>query len=163
MTYAEDLLKLAEELVETDPASPRQACYRRSVSIAYYAIFHLLIEAATLNWGRAELRSDLGRVFEHGRMRSASARQSSSIHDAHKKSPPTTVTQHLVVVADTFIKLQQRRHEADYDTGKEWSRTDVQKLVAEVSEAFGKWSEIRHEPAAQAYLVSLLGTRARSE
>lgn len=146
-----------------DAANPRQACYRRAVSTAYYALFHLLVEEASLNWGRPELRTELGRVFEHGKMRSASSKLISAINEAHKKIPPAPVTQHLAAVAGTFVKLQQRRHEADYNLGKEWSQTDVRTLIDEVSDAFAKWSEIREEPSAQAYLVSLLGTRPRSE
>src|SRR5580658_2808224 len=70
MAYAEDLLELARHLA-LEPTGARQACLRRAVSTAYYALFHLLISEATLNWGRPELRSELGRFFEHGRMRSA--------------------------------------------------------------------------------------------
>jgi hypothetical protein len=112
----------------------------------------MLIEEATLNWARPELRSDLARVFEHGRMRSASSKQISVMLEARKKAQPQALSQHLVAVVGTFIKLQQRRHEADYDHGKVWAKTDVQTLITEVS-----------EPAAQAYLVSLPGTRPRSE
>ena len=64
MGYADDLLDLAQQLANLKPANPRQACLRRAVSTAYYALFHLIFEA-TLNWGRAELRPDLGRVFGH--------------------------------------------------------------------------------------------------
>ena len=163
MTYAEDLLKLAQELAGQDADNQRQACYRRAVSTAYYALFHLLITEATLNWANVEMRLELGRVFEHGKMRAASSRQKSAILEAHKNVLPTDVTRSLLFVAETFITLQQRRHEADYDLGKIWSRTEVQTLLDEVSKAFAKWNQIRHEPAAQAYLVSLLGTRARTE
>jgi hypothetical protein len=73
------------------------------------------------------------------------------------------VIERLRSVAGRFIKVQQRREEADYDTGKEWTQTDVLTLIDVVADAFGNWQEIRDEPVAQAYLVSLLGKRARSE
>jgi hypothetical protein len=66
-------------------------------------------------------------------------------------------------VTDTFIEAQQRREEADYDTGKGWTQTDVVTLIDAVAAAFESWKAIREEPAAQAYLVSLLGRRPRPE
>ena len=48
MAYADDLLELAKHLANLEPVNPRQACMRRAVSTAYYALFHLLI--SPLNW-----------------------------------------------------------------------------------------------------------------
>jgi hypothetical protein len=79
MAYADDLLELAKHLANLEPVNPRQACLRRTVSTAYYALFHLLISEATLNWGRPELRSELGRVFGHGKMKSASVEMRSGL------------------------------------------------------------------------------------
>ena len=167
MAYANDLLELAQYLANLEPANPRQACLRRAVSTAYYALFHLLISEATLNWGRPELRSDLGRVFGHGKMKTASAEKRSELDAYFKKNPPVsrelTVAKHLHSVAHTFIQVQQRREEADYDTGKEWTQTDVLTRIDAVAAAFESWKAIREEPVAQAYLVSLLGKRPRSE
>ncbi len=39
MAYAEDLLELARHLA-LEPTGARQACLRRAVSTAYYALFH---------------------------------------------------------------------------------------------------------------------------
>jgi uncharacterized protein (UPF0332 family) len=167
MDYANDLLDLARHLVNLEPANPRQACLRRAVSTAYYALFHLLISEATLNWGRPELRPELGRVFGHGKMKSASVEKRSEL-DAHfKRNPPVSpelaVFKHLHTVAQTFIQVQHRREEADYDTGKEWTQTDVLTQIDAVGEAFESWKAIREEPIAQAYLISLLGKRTRPE
>lgn len=73
------------------------------------------------------------------------------------------VSKHLRIVADTFIKVQQKREEADYDTGKAWDPTGVDEQIAAVSAAFESWKAIRDEAVAQAYLVSLLGKRPRAE
>jgi uncharacterized protein (UPF0332 family) len=167
MAYADDLLELAQHLANLEPANPRQACLRRAVSTAYYALFHLLISEATLNWGRPELRAELGRVFGHGRMKSASVEKRSEL-EAHLKnnvlpSEDLAVCKHLHTIAGTFIQVQQRREEADYDTGKEWTRTDVLKWIGAVAAAFESWDTIRETFAAQAYLVSLLGKRQRPE
>jgi uncharacterized protein (UPF0332 family) len=165
--YADDLLELAQQLANLEPANPRQACLRRAVSTAYYALFHLLIFEATLNWGRAELRPELGRVFGHGKMKTASVERRSELEAHFKKNPPEgrelAVFKHLHTVAQTFIQVQHRREEADYDTGKEWTHTDVLAQIVAVGAAFESWKAIREEPVAQAYLVSLLGKRPRPE
>jgi uncharacterized protein (UPF0332 family) len=167
MAYADDLLELAQHLANLEPANPRQACLRRAVSTAYYALFHLLISEATLNWGRPELRSELGRVFEHGRMKSASVEKRAALNAEFGKNPPPSrelvISKRLHTVVHTFIQVQQKRNDADYDTGKEWTQTDVLTQVDAVSAAFESWRAIRDEPVAQAYLVSLLGKRARPE
>jgi len=167
MAYADDLLELAQHLASLEPANPRQACLRRAVSTAYYSLFHLLISEATSNWGRAELRPELGRVFEHGKMKNASVGKRAEL-DAHFRrippaSPELAVFKHLHTVAHTFIQLQQRREEADYDTGKEWTQMDVLTQIDAVGAAFESWNLIREEPIAQAYLVSLLGKRSRPD
>jgi hypothetical protein len=166
MAYADDLLELAQQLANLEP-NPRQACLGRAVSTAYYALFHLLISEATSNWARPELRSQLGRVFGHGRMKSASEEKRSEL-DAHFKKnpipgPELAIFKHLHAVAHTFIQVQQKREVADYDTGKDWDRTDVEKQIIAVAAAFDSWKAIRESPAAQEYLVSLLGKRPRSE
>jgi uncharacterized protein (UPF0332 family) len=167
MSYADDLLELAQQLADLEPVNPRQACLRRAVSTAYYALFHLLIFEATLNWGRPELRSELGRVFGHGKMKSASEGKRAELEAHFKKhagpSPDLAIFKHLHRVAQTFIQAQQKREEADYDTGTEWNQTIVQKQIDAVEAAFQSWKAIRQEPVAQAYLVSLLGKRPRSE
>ena len=167
MAYADDLLELAKHLAYLEPTNPRQASLRRAVSTAYYALFHLLISDATANWRRPELRPEIGRIFGHGKMKSASVEKRSEL-DAHfKKDPPPsqelTVSKHLRTVANTFVQVQQRREDADYNTGKEWTQTDVVAEIDAVTAAFESWSTIREEPVAQAYLVSLLGRRQRSE
>jgi len=88
MGYADDPLELAQLLANLEPTNPRQACLRRAVSTAYYALSHLLVSEATLNWGRPELRSELGRVFGHGKMKSASVEKRSEL-DAHFKKIPS--------------------------------------------------------------------------
>ena len=165
MAYADDLLELARHLA-LEPTSARQACLRRAVSTAYYALFHLLISEATLNWGRPELRPELGRFFEHGRMKSACKEKRSEIDNLRKSLHSIremAVSNHLRIVADAFITVQQKREVADYDTGKEWDPTEAGEQIDAVAAAFESWKAIREEPAAQAYLVSLLGKRPRPE
>jgi hypothetical protein len=126
--------ELAQHLALLEPENPRQASLRRAVSTAYYALFHLLISEATLNWSRVELRSTLGRVFEHGNMKSASEAKRSEINLEFKKKPvskpQSAISAHLRRVVDTFIQAQRKRNDADYDTSIDWTRTDVLAQIA---------------------------------
>jgi hypothetical protein len=67
---------------------------------------------------------------------------------------------HLAVclrcVVDTFIRVQQERHEADYNNGKVWTRTETADLLLRVGIAFAAWETIRQQAEAQEFLVSLL-------
>jgi hypothetical protein len=79
MPLPDELLDTARRLLDLDGIEPRQATIRRSVSTAYYALFHLLISEALENWSRPEFRPILGRIFEHGTMRSVSERMASDL------------------------------------------------------------------------------------
>src|SRR5450432_3392761 len=78
MAYHDDLLQQAIDLAHKNPKSPTQADLRRSVSAAYYALFHLLISETVAHWSLATSRDALGRMFEHSVMRKVSGRISDS-------------------------------------------------------------------------------------
>jgi hypothetical protein len=69
MAIAEELLELAQATLANQHSG--EAALRRASSTAYYAMFHLLIGEATANWAAFQWRPLLGRVFEHGKMKSA--------------------------------------------------------------------------------------------
>jgi hypothetical protein len=137
------------------------------MSTAYYAIFHLLISQTTLNWSRVELRAQLGRVFEHGKMKSASEHKVSDLNAYLKtkpaESPARSIAENLLLLCNAFIQARQRRNDADYNTAKECTPTEVEIQIREVTQAFKSWGIIRHEAIAQAYLVSLFGSNERRE
>ena len=60
------------------------------------------------------------------------------------------------MVARTFVILQEKRHEADYDTGRVFDRSDVLTDVESVTQAFRAWRLIRKSPLARAYPIALL-------
>jgi hypothetical protein len=144
MGHPNELLNVGWKLVSTEPVT--EAALRRAVSSAYYALFHLLIEETCGNWLHATHRPRLSRQFDHGRMRVAS--------DAWaRKSVPGT---DAFVVADTFVYLQQRRHEADYDITTTFDFLEVTGDLSAAELAFQSWERIRGDGAAQDYLFSLL-------
>ena len=167
MAFADDLLALAQDIAKLPSGTRRQANLRRAVSTAYYALFHLLISEATLNWARPELRPVLGRLFDHGPMRSSSVTSKAELNEYFMGNPPEsperTVAQHLWTVCETFIQAQQRRKDADYNMGREITETDTLTQIESVTEAFKSWNIIRDEATAQAYLLSMLGNKDRQE
>lgn len=167
MSRADDLLQLAEDLANSNALGRRQVDLSRAVYSAYYSLFHLLISEATANWRAEALRPILGRVFEHGKMKSACEAKVSELKSYFEGNPPHSrervVSIHLHWVANTFVQSQQQRNDADYNTAKEWTDTEVAALIASVGQAFKSWRIIRGELAAQGLLVSMLGGKERKE
>lgn len=165
MAYPDELLELARHIANLYPREHHQASLRRAISTAYYAFFHFLISEATMNWSRPELRGALARVFDHGPMKQAADKKVSELNDYFKAGPPEGherfVAYHLYKVADVFALAQQRRHQADYDTVKQWDLTEVLLNIDDVADAFNSWNLVRDAPAAQAFLVSMLPSRER--
>src|SRR5258707_2461923 len=114
MAFADDLLEQARHLANRERKSPREASLRRAVSTAYYALFHLLISEATLNWKRPDQRDALARVFEHGKMKSACQKKVNELNAFFKTKPVAgqelTKAKHLYTVSETFVQAQQKRH-----------------------------------------------------
>src|SRR5258706_10770140 len=154
MPFPDDLLELAKDLANLHPENPRQASLRRAVSTAYYALFHLLISEATLNWARPELRAALGRIFDHGSMKTASENKIAHLNSYFKEhlpeGPERTVAEHLRTTANAFVQAQQQRNDADYNIAKEWTPVEVVTQIDSVAEAFRSWGIIRDEAVAQA-------------
>lgn len=158
--FAQELLALAKVIASLEGASAYQVNLRRAVSTAYYALFHFLIAEATAVWSHQETRAVLGRVFDHGRMKSLCEKTLSSV----KRIPPfeaRTVDDHLCAVARQFIEAQEAREDADYDAASEWSSTAVREHIENIEDAIRSWEAIRDEPAARHFLVQLFGPRQR--
>ena len=153
MAFADDLLKQAFLLLNKEPRTPTQASLRRSVSTAYYALFHLLIQDASANWSRADTRDFLARAFDHSAMKNASTRAENATYDP---AVPHQVVSKLRSVARAFRELQFQRHLADYSNATKWDRVMASSKVNQAKTAFAEWKAIRKDYIAQRYLVSLL-------
>ncbi|MGA3041405.1 MAG: hypothetical protein ABSF54_11530 [Bryobacteraceae bacterium] len=64
---------------------------------------------------------------------------------------------HLLTVSLAFYQAYQQRQTADYDTAKQWTRTEALAIIDAVDAAFKAWPRIRNHIFAQGYLLSLLG------
>jgi uncharacterized protein (UPF0332 family) len=156
MGVAEEFLTLAVRLSQPASTDPEQACLRRAVSTAHYALFHLLAQEGVQVWnGSPSARLGLERVFEHRRMKEVSLLLSKG-HWRGWSAPRLPVPSELKEVAQTFIDLQDARHRADYDNAKTWTPVEVSAQVEAVQIAFDSWRQIRSSPAAGEYLLSLL-------
>lgn len=158
----QELLDVAFHLAESDSDVPTQARLRRSASTAYYALFHFLISEATSNWSHPETRPALGRLFPHGRMKAAAVEKRAEAERLLTKNKEDREARSLHFVADTFIKLQQRREQADYDTSGAWTPIDAFTLWDDADTAVSYLKSIRHTVSTQLFLVSLFGKRSAS-
>jgi uncharacterized protein (UPF0332 family) len=139
------------------PHEPKQVDLRRAVSAAYYCLFHLLTTEAAQNWKHQSQRDRFARMFDHGRMKTCSSRVSS--RPLPVDPAEISIATDLKLVADSFVKLQQARHTADYDNSHVWSRTQVWDVISEAEDATAAWSNIREKETAQDYLLDLMGSR----
>src|SRR5882672_3162989 len=156
MAFHDDLLEQAEHLANREAENPLQASLRRAISSAYYALFHLLIAESVSQWGIADQRPQLARIFEHTKMNSASTRVLNTNLFPFTGQDPAIVG-HLKTVAATFCELYEHRQTADYDNSTHWSRNEVLALIDidRVREAFKSMESIRDVRIADDYLLSL--------
>jgi uncharacterized protein (UPF0332 family) len=162
MGVAEDLLQQANHLATYEGPNPSQASLRRAVSTAYYALFHLLAEAAALRWnGSPEARTGMQRGFQHGPMWNISKQfRKQSWQDWHGNQQPVPLA--IQRIAGAFVRLQEERHTADYDNHEQWSLTDVQATLDLARSAFQDWHSIRTDQMAGNYLLAMLLNKQRS-
>lgn len=164
MSLHEELLDTARALIRRNQNRPSGADLRRSISTAYYALFHRLIGDGVSQLASGSPQPDaLGRAFGHTDMK--------KICQHLQKSPlPPQVAQffgplvstELKNVAAAFIELQDLRHAADYDRGRDppFGKADALNAVGRVEAAFRDWEKVRETPAARMFLVlHLLGDR----
>lgn len=165
MSLQKDLLSQARQLATRERKKPKQASLRRAISAAYYALFHLLVAEATARLvtggDRAALRATLGRAFAHGNMNEAA--KSFAKNPASGKVALSLgklkLQADLISVATAFVELQQARHEADYDTGRRFTRQECLDLVKQAEQSFVDWQKVRQTLQADTFLVALLAQR----
>jgi uncharacterized protein (UPF0332 family) len=155
MALHDDLLQQANDLAQKNHPNGIEADFRRAVSSAYYALFHLLIHEACQNWLHSTSKKHLARMFEHSYMKKVSKRVEDPAKMPYVNVDPAIVLQ-LRKVAHIFSELQDKRHEADYDVARMWSFTEALTDIQTAQNAFQIWNNIRTETIAQEYLVHLL-------
>lgn len=159
MALHDELLELAIAL----SLSESEASARRSASTAYYALFHRMAsEAAQLffpQFSDAALRAETVRALDHRTMRQVcqwfwgSATYNKPVR---RLLGDAEIPKSLKELSRAFIRLQEVRHEADYNTSGEISSVDAREMCAEAQAAFLVLDEARDEPVYRIFLGSLL-------
>ncbi len=151
MGLADELLEDAHFLADKGIADQRPSQMRRSISTAYYAVFHLFVEDFVEHWEFPDQRARLGRMFSHGLMRTG--------FTPKDKRNPTPLEKELIDVISSFEQLQKDRHRADYDTGWNLVETDVRDSITLADDVFAKWRKIKGEDIARHHLLSMFGAK----
>ncbi len=138
--------------------APVQANLRRSISSAYYAVFHLLVADAVQQFfpRLPSLGDRVGRAFAHSEMKRACAKFAQpTLPDDVRTLLTDGISEELVRIAKAFSSLQQARHDADYDTSLVFSRDDALSFVADAHFLFEDWHRIRDNDDATVFLAAL--------
>ncbi|SRR6266545_5010424 len=153
MALHDDLLNLAVRLVTPVVPPQPEAELRRGVSTAYYALFHLLIDASTTRGvATVALRVSVARNFEHRHMLSVCKKYAALAVDLAGQPVPVEIQR----ISDSFVQLQNARHKADYNIKDPMIPVEAQTFVQLARDAFLDWAAIGANPAADAYLTELL-------
>lgn len=174
--YAETLAA-AERLIQREAGERGRmagARIRRSISTSYYALFHFLLEeftARTVGTGPDVLkrRRIVSRVFNHRGMKAAFRKVQGPALDTALQdffdvpAAPPFVRR----LAETFIRAQEQRHEADYDLNANLSELDARVLIVSVRQVVGAWQH-QNSPAERDFkqalaLFMLLEGRLRTD
>lgn len=145
-----------------EPSRTEQIDFRRAVSAAYYAVFHLLTMTAAESWAAGRERHRFARLFEHGRLRAASLALPVKLKErlGGNASPDDRKTADtLAAIARDFVALQQDRNSADYDNSRVWSYTEVENVIVRAHNLYVSWHTVSKTPFAESYLLDMLGGR----
>jgi hypothetical protein len=170
MALHDDLLDLAIRLVGSGvpavapvpgvvaPAAPAappktEAELRRAISTAYYALFHLLINASTTRGVPTEpLRGYVARTFEHRDMAGVCKKYSNRATDLTGQTVPMEIQR----IALYFVELQNARMKADYNIKDSVTQQYAKSFVQMAQDAFTDWAALGANPAVDTYLTELL-------
>lgn len=164
MSLHTQLLDQAGHLARRERNRPLQASLRRSVSASYYALVHFLIDRATrqmlVSAARSRaLRDILSRAFEHGSMKDA-CRSFASGRLPTGFNWPVTIPPELRRIADTFVELQDQRHDADYNRAIAFTRADALRSETAAGQAISLWALVEGDDSATLFLTCLLSWRS---
>lgn len=162
MSLGNELIQQARHLATREKKRPKQASLRRAISTAYYALFHILVEASTKELlgtqsDTAMLRNVLARAFQHSTMKVVSEQFERGVVSTRiANAASVRIPDDLRDVASAFVELQQARHDADYNLARTFRRTEAVYAVQLVEDARAKWAKVRQHPDARLFLVALL-------
>lgn len=155
MRLATNLLQLSERLAFLERTRPKQATLRRSISTAYYAAFHLVVEECTrmligASSSDEKLRSILGRSLDHrtladimGVVSAVRVEQPVIVKVNHQTLEIGIQSQELKEFAEKLRFAYQERLLADYDTLEKISRVQAYKAFLRAQTLFRLWRTLK--------------------
>lgn len=159
-----DLIRHANALIEAQRGAPKQVDLRRSISAAYYALFHCFLRAAandligvTAKAQKSAAYRLVYRAFDHSAMLRV-------CEDAAKAKLPDKLAaaldreqfpREIQYAAKAFSYLQELRHKADYDPILRLYKSEA--LNASIRAAFAvQQFEAAEKEARQLFLLFML-------
>ena len=157
---AKEMLTVARKLLALKGKRLEEEVVRRAVSTTYYALFHLLTEAATglyVSSGSPAI-GVLRRTLNHEPMKAVSGMFSKGnypkvFQDVASRMP---VSEDLKLVAKAFVDLQIEREKADYEFGIKMERSAATLLIEKAEAAFAAWENVKNSDEARLYLAGFL-------
>lgn len=152
MLAPESLLPLARAILRGGP-DPDEAARRRAVSTAYYALFHVLAQAAAAAAcdGDEALRAQIARTMQHAAARGVCEKLCRS-----RATRLENGLSELAAIALTFVELQGARIVADYDLSDELTPSDALKHLHRAEEALRLFAQIGGRRETKSFLAALL-------
>ena len=143
-----------------ESASGRSICERRAVSAAYYALFH------HINGGAVDLIAPnvpvqtnhrIQRWFEHAEIKKVCGRfLPAKLDQPLLDLIGDTASPDLRNVAQSFITLQEARHNADYNLGYILTSEETEQFILLALVAMDSWDRIANSAEANIFILSLL-------
>lgn len=158
------LLDAAERLApeHPGPGRPPYTAHRRAVSTAYYAVFHDITERVvetTFPSADDAFPRSMRRWIGHNDVRTVS-RWLSQIQGTTSGSPPphisallapsggpTHIDSEILLIADGFLELNEKRERADYDHDAVFTRPDTRGHIALARQIVAKVEQAQSDPA----------------
>lgn len=161
---SDELLKLAEELPGLDSTRPRQAVLRRAVSTAYYALYHLLVEAAVKRMYPSDsdiaLRQEAARRFGHRGIQEVMIAAGQTGERRKRELLETLGSENpspeLETVKEAYLTLLAARERADYDLTVRLRKLEVHRHLRFARQALSVWSTLRLTPEGQRLSLALI-------
>ena len=164
MSLPQNLLALCETMLpgETQRGRPDTATLKRCISTAYYAVFSLLVHAASSmlagnSADRKELRGYVARAFGHNEMaETCKGFAAGGLNKGLKPCLQSAISTDLKDIAATFRSLQQSRHDADCNILQKPKKTDARQAIQDAERGFKLWENIKGSEEARLFLLALL-------
>jgi uncharacterized protein (UPF0332 family) len=159
MDLSHQLLRHARSLI-VRKGKPGQANLRRAISASYYALFHLLIADAVRTVVPADpphLRPLAARAFQHGDMKEVCAEiVKTPVTKKMQGVFTSNISPELRAVCNSFLELQDDRHEADYNVGRSFAQSDALKSLSSSEAAFLAWDTLQRNTEGTIFLTALV-------